>query len=175
MTYIEKLIKKLNKESQKHEIGKLQDLRKKLKGLGKKPTNFIFHQNSVSEDKKYAFHSGARTKHEIQFNIGVEEGENGTIFIRHGVAFSLQLSRTLTSIDGLIPKIRRFNEYITRHSEDFASYRMWHWNEPEGRSKDNYPAPIPPELVTEGIFIFLGKRVPKPDVDIKTILSDFDH
>ena len=175
MTYIKKLVNELNQESRNHEIGKLQDLRKKLKGLRRKPTKFIFHPNGVSEDTRYVFHSGARTKHEIQFNIGVEEEENGAIFIRHGVAFSLQLSRTLISIDGLIPKIKKFNEYVNHHSEDFATYRMWHWNELEGRSKDNYPAPIPPELVTEGIFIFLGKRVPKPDVDIKTILSDFDH
>ena len=175
MTDIEKLVIELNQESQNHEIGKLQDIRKELKGLGKKPINFIFHPDSVSEDKKYVFHFGARTQDEIQFNIGMEEGENGTIFIRHGVAFSLQLSRTLTSIDGLIPKIKKFNEYVNHHSEDFASYRMWHWNSHSGRSEDSYPAPIPPELVTEGIFIFLGKRVPKPDFDIKTILSDFDH
>lgn len=174
MTYIEKLVDYLNHQAQDYEIGKLQDIRKELKRLRRKPTSFIFHQNSISKDKKYAFHSGARGKDEIQFNIGEEREENGTIFIRHGIAFSLQLSRTLTSIDNLIPKISRFNEYITRHSEDFASYRMWHWNS-EGRSKDNYPSPIPSELVTEGTFIFFGKRVPKPEVDIRAILSDFSQ
>ena len=52
---------------------------------------------------------------------------------------------------------------------------MWYWNSHSGRSEESYPAPIPPELVTEGMFIFLGKRVPKSEVDISIILSDFDH
>ena len=175
MTYIEKLADDLNQKSQNYEIGKLQDIRKKLKGIQRKPTNFIFHQNSISKDKTYAFHSGARNKDEIQFNIAEEKGKNDTSFIRHGIAFSLQLSRTLTSIDGLIPKIRRFNDYVRHHSGDFASYRMWHWNSHSGRSGDYYPSPIPSELVVEGMFIFLGKRVPQPEVDITAILSDFDR
>ncbi|MGH2403364.1 MAG: hypothetical protein ACRDGN_02765, partial [bacterium] len=57
----------------------------------------------------YAFHVGGRT--ELQFNIGEEE-RDGQAVVRHGVAFSLELSQSLPSIEPLLPKIARFNDYV---------------------------------------------------------------
>ena len=37
------------------------------------------------------------------------------------------------------------------------------------------PGPIPPELVTEGVFVFLGKRQPIGRIDYEMILDDFDR
>jgi hypothetical protein len=36
------------------------------------------------------------------------------------------------------------------------------------------PAPIPPELVTEGVFIFLGGRQLVDELDYELLLNDFD-
>jgi hypothetical protein len=66
----------------------------------------------------------------------------GVPTFRHGVAFSLQTTRDLPSIDPLVPKIARFNEYLHIYPEVFAGFEMWNWS--DGRRSANYPiAPIP--------------------------------
>ena len=37
------------------------------------------------------------------------------------------------------------------------------------------PGPIPPELVAEGIFVFMGNRQPMDAIDYEAVLSDFDR
>ena len=51
---------------------------------------------------------------------------------------------------------------------------MWHW-ENQTRSDEYMPAPIAPELVREGIFMFLGKRCEADALDYELILEDFDR
>jgi hypothetical protein len=65
----------------------------------------------------YTFHKGGRT--ELQFNLGLEGGPEGPDF-RYGVAFSFEPSQSLPSIEPLIPKVARFNEYVRENAEDLA-------------------------------------------------------
>lgn len=93
---------------------------------------------------------------------------------RHGVAFSLQTTRDLPTIEPLIPKIERFNEYLHTYSDDFAGFEMWHWS--EGARSENYPvAPIPDSLVKGRSFIFLGRLQSSATIDLSLILDDFDR
>lgn len=158
----------INLRSKTHPIGTLQEIRKDLKGLDRLPTQGIF--SSLTTSEKRAFHHGGRS--ELQFNIGVE---NVDVIdeLRHGVAFSLQTSRTLPTIDVLIPKVKLFNEFMQLYSEKYADMRMWHYR--GERSSDYMPSLIPPELVTEGVFIFLGKRQPLDQPDYEVLLNDLDR
>jgi len=60
------------------------------------------------------------------------------------------------------------------YSEKYADMRMWHHHKDQ-RSSDYMPASIPPELVTEGIFIFLGRRQPIYQLDYELLLNDLDR
>jgi hypothetical protein len=77
----------INSLAEGYQIGKLQEIRKELKGLKKRPTKNIFTPITISD--KWAFHHGGRR--EIQFNIGIEDTNN----LRYGVAFSLETSKAL--------------------------------------------------------------------------------
>jgi hypothetical protein len=164
---IRELAERLNLESKSHPFGRFQDLRVGIKGLSRRPTDNIFTSLTTSDD--WAFHHGGRT--ELQFNIGSEQ-HNGQHFIRSGVAFSLELSQTLKTIDVLVPKIRRFNDYVKAHIEELGEYRMWHFIRGK-RSSTYFPAPIPPELVNPNTFIFIGRMQLAESVDSESILSDF--
>lgn len=163
------LAEKLNDAAGNFEVGRLQELRVRLRGLSRAPSRGIFNALTVHED--YAFHVGGRS--ELQFNIGVEE-RNGLEVIRHGVAFSLEPSQTLPTIDPLVPKIERFNDYIRSYLEDFPGFRMWHHDD-QGRSEEGPVAPIHDHLVVAGTFIVLGRTVPSDQVDVSSILADFDR
>lgn len=173
---IPKVAEELNRQSVEFEIGNLHENRKRLHGLKRAPLEVgIFGKRSIRVNKEgqfYAFHLGGR--HEMQFNIGEDLIENVEM-IRFGVAFSLQLSRTLRSIDLLIPKIRRFNSYVNEHDEDFAGFSMWHYRKTKGqkgpRSKDRPVGSIGGELIKPGFFIMLGRRVPQDKVDVRSILA----
>lgn len=160
----------INKRVEGHPIGQLQQLRQKLHGLGRVPTQKIFSDKSIFEDKDYAFHSGGRA--EFQFNIGFETLES-LRYLRHGIAFSLQTGRNLPSIDPIIPKIDRFNEFLQIHQEKFSDFRMWQFD--HGRSLTYAPAPIPPENIREGVFIFLGKLQQTHQIDFDLIIDDFNR
>lgn len=154
---------KLNKRSKNHRIGELQQIRKQIKGLSKKASSGIFHTDSISED--WAFHYGGRK--EIQFNISFEnEG------LRYGLAFSLETSRSLPSLDILYPKIRKFNSMIKEDPSLFADYKMWSWS--KTRSKIRSVKPIDPKLVENGTFIFMGKLMDSQNIDFDEILKTFD-
>ncbi len=163
---LKSIIEELHKRSFNYHIGDLQKIRKKIKGLQRLPNRNIFSSRSTFDD--YAFHYGGRT--ELQFNIGEDDGE-----FRHGVAFSLETSRTLPDIKVLIPKIKLFNDYLGRYQNNFSNMRMWHYNQYDSRSTDYMPSSIPHEIVDRNYFIFLGKHYPFDQIDYDLILSDFDR
>lgn len=93
--------------------------------------------------------------------------------LRYGVAFSLETSQTLPKIDVLIPKVKLFNDFMQMYPEQYADMRMWHYY--GQRSLDYMPASIPPELITNGVFLFLGKRQPLERLDYEAILNCLDR
>lgn len=160
----------INKRIKSHPIGQFQQLRQELHGLQHVPTRKMFSEKSIFEDDGYAFHTGGRT--ELQFNIAFEKIGSDT-YLRHGIAFSLQSGRNLPSIDPLVSKIDRFNEFLQIHQDKLSDFRMWHHD--HGRSLTYAPASIPPENVKEGVFIFLGKLQQTSEIDFDLIIDDFDR
>ncbi|WP_176316824.1 hypothetical protein [Burkholderia vietnamiensis] len=140
----------------------------KLKNLARLPSRKLFLPATISDD--WAFHYGGRA--ELQFNIGMEESD-GKKYIRHGVAFSLEPSQTLPSIDSLLPKMRLFNEFLRTKFNAPADFKMWHFR--KGVRSDSRPlAPLSQELFQTGIFVFMGALVPIDKIDFDRILRDFD-
>ena len=172
---IPKLADELNRQSVEFEIGSLQEIRKRLRGLTQIPCRGIFAKKSIKVSKDghwYAFHLGGRD--EIQFNIG-QELIDEVEMIRYGIAFSLELSQNLPKIDPLIPKIQRFNEYVIEHLEDYPSFIMWHHDTNRGYLSEDRPVGrIEVDLVKPGYFIMLGRRVAQDEVDVRGILTAFD-
>jgi hypothetical protein len=74
----------------------------------------------------------------------------------------------------LTPKVRLFNQFMRRRTGLYEDMRMWHYKAGE-RSTNYTPAPIPDHLVTEGAFVFLGKRQRSDRIDYEVILNDFDR
>ena len=166
---ITRIAGELNERARTHPIGQLQSIRKTIKGFRRQPSKDIFTSQTIHEG--WAFHHGGRS--ELQFNIGHEE-PNAHDELRHGVAFSFELSQTLPSIDVLVPKARLFNEYLQMYPDQFADMRMWHYRDGE-RSDDYAPGAILPELVRPGVFVFLGKRQLASAIDFEQMLTDFDR
>ena len=161
----------LNTKAVSHPIGELQEIRKKLKKLDRRPGEDIFRLQGRSKTvfPDWAFHYGGRT--ELQFNIG-KDGSGGAM-LRHGVAFSFNTSQTLPTIDVLKPRVRLFNDFLQLYPEKYATMRMWHFQH-DKRSDEYMPSPIPPERVKQGVFLFLGKRLPIGQLNYELILNDFD-
>src|SRR4051794_13057166 len=100
---ISAIAERLNDLAPPHAIGKLQNIRTALKNLKLRPGNKIFSAQTTFDS--WAFHHGGRT--ELQYNIGyVDRDKNDNL--RHGVAFSFELSQTLKSIDVLVQKVKYF-------------------------------------------------------------------
>lgn len=164
MHLLGQIAEEINNYSKKYDVGNLQTIRKNIKSLSKLPSRFLFDQRTVFEE--WGWHYGGRT--ELQFNIGIEGN-----FLRYGVAFSLECSQSLPSIEVLVPKIELFNEFLVESSERFSDLRMWHYE--EDRSKDYMPSLIPQELVREGIFIFLGAKQELNNIDYSLVLETLDR
>ncbi|MFT4117909.1 hypothetical protein [Bradyrhizobium sp.] len=162
------IARNLNARAASYAIGELQDIRMRLRGYSRRPSSDIFTSHTIHQH--WAFHYGGRT--ELQFNIGVDGEADDEL--RHGVAFSFQLSQSLPSIDALIPKVRLFNEFMRLYPEEFGDMRMWHYADGE-RSDDYAAGPILTDLVRAGPFVFLGRRQLIPLIDYDEILSDFDR
>jgi hypothetical protein len=161
---IRKLAELINKASVNHEFGRLQDYRKKLKNLSKKPTNKIFTDASISAEG-WAFHLGGRS--EIQFNIGFE-GDR----IRYGLAFSLEASQSLPDVSVLYPKILSLNMIFREKPDIFSGYSLWCWS---GKRSNTIPmSEIPSAWVRPNNFIFFGKLMDIKNLDIEEILVTFD-
>lgn len=160
---IPEIASELNIRSKSYQIGELQKIRKQIKGLSKKASSQIFHLGSISD--KWAFHYGGRK--EIQFNISFEDEG-----LRYGLAFSLETSRSLPSLNILYPKVRKFNAMVKEDPSTFANYKMWNWR--ETRSKITAVKPIHPKLVENGTFIFFGKLMDRQQINFDEILGAFD-
>lgn len=139
-----------------------------LKKLSHRPGDKIFSVQTTFEN--WAFHHGGRK--ELQFNIGYADRDINDD-LRHGVAFSFELSQTLKSIDVLVPKVKCFNDFMELNAGEFSDMRMWYYN--DQRSVDQPPGPISSALVTKGVFVFLGNRQPAKKIDYEKILDDFDR
>lgn len=159
------IVSNINVKAKKHAIGDLARIRKELKGKRQLPRD-IFPKLTTFDT--YAFHYGGRK--ELQFNIGMD----GVNQLRYGVAFSLETNQTLPSIDVLIPKIRLFNDFMQLYSEKYGDMRMWHYKN-ELRSAEYMPEPISIDLVTEGVFIFLGKRQKLDRLNYRLLFNDLDR
>ena len=158
---------KLNELAKPHAIGKLQAFRKALKKLKTQPGTKIFNTQSTFKD--YAFHYGGRT--ELQFNIG--HADDGYDNLRHGVAFSFELSQGMPSINGLIPRVKFFNDFIQLNGESSATCACGTttrsiaaaWTGPRSHSTGTR---------YRRHFRFFGNRQPKQLIDYERILNDFD-
>jgi len=167
MITIKQIAEQINSRSKDFEIGKLQELRTKIKNLGKHPTNKIF--NSMTIFDEYAFHYGGRK--ELQYNIGIEN----EIYYRHGVAFSLQRSHALSDVTLLYPKIRKFNEFMRLFSKEYSDMMLWYYDENGRRSVDYKAGIIVGQIARPGAFIFLGKLQKEDSFSYDEILKDFDR
>jgi hypothetical protein len=165
----EAIVTELNRRSAGRPIGDLQRLRQQLKGHQRAAGSKLFSRQTTF--KEYAFHHGGRS--ELQFNIGVEPICSSE-WLRYGVAFSLEPSQSLPTIEPLRSKIERFNQYVRLYGDDLADCRMWHFSG-DIRSEDYLPSAIPDELVRNNVFIFLGKRQVPAALELDDILQDFDR
>lgn len=164
---IRAIASELNSRARTHRIGKLQEIRAVLHRRRRAGQN-IFSPRTIFNDDG-AFHYGGRR--ELQFNIWLEDGK-----LRHGVAFCFQRNQNLQKpVDVLGPKVWRFNKFMRLHSYLYGDMRMWHYYKDEQPSSDRAPAPIKDGLVTDGAFVFLGKRQPIGRINYEVILDDFDR
>ena len=159
------IVDEVNVRTPGRPIGTLQRFR--TDNLGMQRLNRKLFGDIHNSD--WTFHRGGRE--ELQFNLGREEGlKEGDL--RFGVAFSLEPSRTMPTIDTLVPKIARFNEYLRQHPEEFASLRMWHYL--GDRSSLRSPEPFRADLVQPGAFLFMGRLTDSGAPDYESILTVFD-
>ena len=171
MTIISAVATDINRIAHSFEFGKLQEIRKRLKGMKRAPAViFDVAKLSVNDEKGWAFHTGGRE--ELQFNIGIEKKEDR---FRFGVAFSLETSRSMTDISTFLPKIDRFNDYVRRNARELDSYRMWIWRGAEIIVPDTAVRSIIENEVKVGNFIFLEKSAPTEPIDISEIGRTFDE
>jgi hypothetical protein len=164
------IVAEVNSRAKDHPIGRLQEIRKRLKGLSRLPGRDVFAKATTFDE--YAYHWGGQP--ELQFNIGIEHVDDGDL-LRSGVAFSIQTNRSMPDVSTLFPKVQLFNDYISLHPEVCADMKMWHWSRKAGRSPLYTPSVIPAEHCVEGFFIFLGKLQRFPNIDFEAILNDFDR
>jgi len=171
MTSIKAIATSINDLASTHEFGAFQQIRSRIEGK-KSVRSVIFDisKKSVNEEYGWAFHTGGRE--ELQFNIGIEEEEKR---FRYGVAFSLETSRTLPSIDPLRPKVERFNEFVRMNLASFEDFRMWVWRDGKIIKRDTAVRVITEDEIEERTFIFMGKSKPLDSIDIPEILDCFQE
>lgn len=166
---LSEIAEEINAKSSNYRMGSFQSLRKRLKGLSRIPSYKIFTKQTIHDG--WAFHLGGRK--ELQFNIGLEHRDR-VPFFRHGIAFSLETSRTLPDIEELLPKIERFNDYVREMASEFSDMRMWHWDGSK-RSDDYAIREIPSEFFQPRYFIFIGKLTSLAKISVDDVLLDFDR
>ena len=175
MTIVQ-LVEKLNEASRSgnFKFGTLQQIRMKnpdrIRVSASDP--FVIKPDSKFIDEGYAYHYGGSD--ELQFNIGFENEVN----FRWGVAISLLPSKTLTDVSVMFPKLDKLSEFIRIYGNELLSdFVMWHSSDKEGgnRSEDRLPEFVPQNLYSEGVFLFLGKHAPVEEINIDTVLGDFDR
>jgi hypothetical protein len=167
---IRRLAGEVNAAAGGYQLGRLQALRKELRRLARPRGRRIFSDRSTSDT--WAFHSGGRD--ELQFNIGLDEFDDGSGAVRAGVAFSLEPSQSLPDWTVLLPHIARFNDILRERPETFGDLAMWCW-QGDHRSADLPVGPVPDALVQRGAFVFLGARVAPGSADADWVLRTFDQ
>jgi hypothetical protein len=170
LSLVRRIASEIDAAASGYEIGRLQAIRKELRGLRRAPGRQIFSDRSIFDE--WAFHNGGRD--ELQFNIGLDEFPDRSLAFRAGVAFSLQPSQSLPDWTRLIPLIARFNDFMREQAKQFGDMAMWHWQDEE-RSADRLPGAIDPEIVRLGAFIFLGARAKPEAVDCRWCLETFER
>ena len=77
---LESIIHEINKRAATRPIGHLQEIRKEIKRLKRRPCHDLFPPQTIlpKSDPHYAFHFGGRT--ELQFNVGFDRVEGVTQF-----------------------------------------------------------------------------------------------
>ena len=131
----------------------------------RRPQNFQFTDNY----RRLGISSRRTIRASIQYRLRRFKGENAQIW--SGVLF--KTSRSLPTIDVLIPKVKLFNDFLRLYPDLYSYMRMWHWQ--NGRSSEYSPAAIAPELVLNGVFVFLGNRTPVDALDPDVVLTAMDR
>jgi len=148
------------------DISNLQELRKGLKRLRRRTGRRIFENASISDEDEYAFHYGGRN--ELQFNIGFEGG-----FLRYGLAFSFERSRSFLDIGVLKDSLISYNSFVTQNQRYFDGFLMWHYA--PDKSDEYYPTIIADELFSLGNFIFIGKKQNSSSINYNEIVNTFNY
>lgn len=161
------IVQEISRRAEGREIGRLQDIRKDLRGFHRLPGHGIFHPDTIKEQGGYAFHYGGRK--ELQFNVGFDDG-----LFRHGVAFSFEPSQTLPDFQLLVPNVKRFNEFLALHPQEYSDLLMWHWVKGH-RSSNHLPTHIADDLIRRDVFVFMGRLQPVESIDYELIVSDLDR
>jgi uncharacterized protein YbdZ (MbtH family) len=159
----------VNARASGYSIGNLQSLRAELKQLKRIPGSAIFSSQTVFDE--WAFHHGGRS--ELQFNVGLENSAVGEV-IRYGLAFSFETSRSLPSIEVLVPKVALFNEYVRENRDLLSGFEMWHHQDGSSYAK-RVATPITPDLVREGTFVFVGSYALSNAIEADDVLEVFDQ
>ena len=159
------------------EIADLQDIRREVKDEDledrpdQKPTSDIFRTGDLGDD--FVFHSGGRN--ELQFNLGLRRYD-GQWMVRYGGALHYKLGEYMEILRPLRARIGLFNEYLRANPGELDGLTMWYEPEGSGVPKGNHsPKEISEDLVEEGTFIFVGKRVKPSELGYDDILEVFDR
>ena len=168
MATIREIAEEIDHRAHSYSIGKLQEVRRQIKGLSKLASHRIFAPRTVFE--RWAFHFGGRT--ELQFNIGFETVDDIN-YVRHGVDSSssqvrrcrtlprwCRKSRASTSISGFFRTTSRISECGGTNSRRAG---------PDSRRS------ILADIVRPKVFVFLGALGPVDSPDYDRILADFDR
>jgi hypothetical protein len=168
---LQEVVTAINERAHNRPFGGLPEWRKEHKEKKSLPGTPFY--SGVETGRDYVFHVGGLS--ELQFNLGFEPVRGINTF-RNGVAFSLQTTRELPTIEPLVPKIARFNEYLHIYPDAFVGFEMWNWSDSDSVRSENYPvAPIPDSQVKEGAFIFIGRLQQADAISLSLILDDFDR
>ena len=175
--HIREVADAIDREACRYAIGNLQEIRQRLRGLGRQAGSdiFQFHRRSQTmQESGYAYHWGGRD--ECQFNIRFLDKSDYN-YVEFGLAFSLESVRGISIVNDLRPRIQRFNDFINSCNGDFSNYRIAITRPNKYvRVKSGLPT-IPNTWVDDGNFIqFFNMYKERADLDgVRIILREFDR
>lgn len=176
---IHQIAEALNKKAKAEDfqIAALPDLRKKYLSKKTLPGSIFSAKTIFDKTDIYAFHHGGRD--EMQFNIGEETLDDGTVVTRYALCFSLEPSQSLHNpVEDLNPFRIRFNQCIDLHPEFFHDWEMWYFR--DSKRHGNFSSQkINKKWFRSGTFISIGRLIEKPlaeldNNDLREILKGFD-
>jgi hypothetical protein len=167
---MQEVVDEIDRRSAGTEFGRLQELRKELKGLRRRAGSAPF---SWANKDNWARHLGGFN--ELQFNLGEEAPITETQGdLRYGIAFSFLPNRSLPDISVLKPRVSLFNDYFRQNREHFSDLWMWR-HSPNGRSEPHRPTEILDEDMMPGTFVFIGLATTFDDPDYERIIGTFNR